>query len=194
MAWAPDYVTSADLKVYLRIGNTVDDAQVALAVTAASRAVDKHCNRQFGQVAAPEARTYTARWSSTRCRYVVDVDDVMTITGLVVTGDAAITDYTLKPSNAALKGKPWTRLVLNAGGNGREDGITVTARYGWTAVPVTVQEATLLQASRFFKRRDAPFGVAGSPELGSELRLLAKVDPDVAVALGDYRRDALLVA
>lgn len=194
MAWAPDYVTSTDLKAYLRIGSTADDAQVAFAITAASRAVDKHCNRQFGLVAAPEARTYTARWSSTRCRYVVDVDDVMTITGLVITGDAAITDYTLRPSNAGLKGKPWTRVVLNAGGNCSEDGITVTAKFGWTTVPVTVQEATLLQASRFFKRKDAPFGVAGSPELGSELRLLAKVDPDVAVALGDYRRDALLVA
>jgi len=43
--------------------------------------------------------------------------------------------------------------------------------------------ATVLQANRLLKRRHAPFGVAGSPELGSELRLLARVDPDVAVSL-----------
>ena len=50
------------------------------------------------------------------------------------------------------------------------------------------QEATLLQASRLAARRDSPFGVAGSPDAGSEMRLLARVDPDVAVALEPYRR------
>jgi hypothetical protein len=66
--------------------------------------------------------------------------------------------------------------------------VQVTATWGWTAVPATIKKATLLQASRFYKRRDAPFGVAGSPDMGSEMRLLAKVDPDVEVMLGDYRR------
>lgn len=190
MAWAPDYVTDSELKAYLRISDTVDDAQIALAITAASRAVDRHTNRQFGLTAAVEDRTYTARWDSDRCKYVVYVDDFMTEVGLVVEDDAgtAITDYVLKPSNSSDKGEPWTHLVLNSGANCREDGLVVTAKWGWTAVPTTVKQATLLQASRFFKRRDAPFGVAGSPELGSELRLLAKVDPDVAVVLGPYLR------
>ena len=188
MAWAPDYVTSADLKSDLRISDTVDDTQIARAISAASRAVDRTCNRQFGLVAAPEARKYTARWDKGRCKWVVDIDDLMTVTGLSISGDAAITDYSLRPANVDLTGKPWTSVVLNSGGNGREDGITITAKYGWTTVPVPVQEATLLQASRFFKRRDAPFGVAGSPDQGSELRLLAKVDPDVAVMLGPYTR------
>jgi hypothetical protein len=46
----------------------------------------------------------------------------------------------------------------------------------------------LLQASRLDFRRVAPAGVAGSPETGSEVRLLARVDPDVAVSLKDYIR------
>lgn len=188
MAWAPDYITAVDLKSYLRISDADDDAEIALAITAASRAVDRHTNRQFGLVAAPEARTYTARWDSDRCKWVVFIDDLMTEVGLSVLTDAAVTDYSLQPSNADLNGTPWTQIVLNAGGLGRADGVTVTARFGWTAVPVSVKQATLLQASRFFKRRDAPFGVAGSPEIGSELRLLAKVDPDVAVVLGPYLR------
>ncbi|MFC0628545.1 phage gp6-like head-tail connector protein [Kribbella deserti] len=179
------------MKAYLgNINDTVDDAQIALAITAASRAVDRHCNRQFGLVAAPEERTYTAYWSSDLRKYVVYVDDFMTTTGLVITDDegTAITDYTLKRTNADKDGVPWTHIVLNSGGNCRGDGITVTARYGWTTVPVAVQQATVLQAMRLFKRRGAPFGVAGSPELGSELRLLSKVDPDVAVVLGPYLR------
>jgi hypothetical protein len=64
----------------------------------------------------------------------------------------------------------------------------VTAVWGWTAVPTSVKQATLLQASRFHKRRHAPFGVAGSPEMGSEIRLLSRVDPDVSVALRDFNR------
>lgn len=193
MAWAPDYVTAADLKAYLRITDAVDDAQVALAVTAASRAVDRCCNRQFGLVAAPEARVYTARWDSDRGRYVVDIDDLMTVTGLSVTGENGAVDvFAKQPGNANLAGVPWTRLVVDPTSTTlptlKEDGVTVTARYGWATVPVAVQQATLLQASRLFKRRDAPFGVAGSPDLGSELRLLAKVDPDVEVVLGPYRR------
>ena len=54
----------------------------------------------------------------------------------------------------------------------------------FSPVPSSVKLATELQASRWAKRRDAPFGVAGSPELGSELRILAKLDPDVQILLG----------
>lgn len=193
MAWAPDYVTAAELKAFLRIGDAVDDVQVALAITAASRAVDRATNRQFGLVAAPEERTYTARYDRDRCRWVVEIDDLMTVTGLEITTEAGTVDgYALQPGNAEFEARPWTRLVVDPDSavipNADEDGVTVAARYGWTTVPVAVQQATLLQASRLFKRRDAPFGVAGSPELGSELRLLAKVDPDVEVVLGPYRR------
>jgi hypothetical protein len=37
MAWAPDYVTDDELKAYLRIGDDVDDDQIALAIAAAAR-------------------------------------------------------------------------------------------------------------------------------------------------------------
>ena len=53
-------------------------------------------------------------------------------------------------------------------------------------VPSSVKLAVLLQASRWVKRREAPFGIAGSPEMGNELRLLAKLDPDVMVLLAGH--------
>lgn len=56
-----------------------------------------------------------------------------------------------------------------------------------STVPAGVNTATLIQAARFFKRRDSPYGVAGSPEMGSELRLQAKLDPDVYVMIKPYR-------
>jgi hypothetical protein len=55
------------------------------------------------------------------------------------------------------------------------------------AVPDGIVMACLLQSSRWYKRRDAPFGIAGSDSLNVSIRL-AKVDPDVAVLLSTYRR------
>ncbi|WP_211288847.1 hypothetical protein [Actinophytocola xinjiangensis] len=105
----------------------------------------------------------------------------------------AVVGPVLRPRNAGPEGRPWTELAIPdafaVGARfGQPDGVRVTARFGWTTVPVAVEQASLLQASRLVARRSAPFGVAGSPEVGSEMRLLAKVDPDVAVTLDGYRR------
>lgn len=193
MAWAPDYITEEDLREYLRVPDLDDDVQAALAITGASRAIDSHTNRQFGKLDAAAARRYTAWPDYERGRWVVDIDDLMSTAGLVVTVDGtAVTVYDLEPVNAEPDGRPWTALAFNDDSETEPTGavheVAVTAVWGWTAVPDAVKQATLLQAHRMLKRRDAPFGVAGSPELGSELRLLAKVDPDVAVALTGYRR------
>src|SRR6266540_947213 len=198
MTWAPDYATAADLAAYARIGDAVDDTQLALAVTAASRSVDGFTRRQFGLVAAPEARVYTAEWDTRRARWVIQIDDLMTATGLTVTVPTGTVDlYAKQPANAAQLARPWTRLVVDKQAafspTGAESEVTVTAQYGWTTVPTPVKQATLLQASRVFARRESPYGIAGSPDMGSELRLLDKVDPDVAVMLVPYVRNRLRV-
>lgn len=194
MAWAPDYATVAELRTYAtRSTDTGDDVQLALAITAASRAVDRHTNRQFGVVDAAEERKFTARWDRRRNRWVIDIDDLMTETGLTIQTDAgAVDSYTLQPVNNEQIGMPWTRVVVDTDSAvtpvGDEDGVTVEASWGWTAVPDPIKQATLLQGSRIFARRNSPYGIAGSPDTGSELRLLARVDPDVAVVLGPYVR------
>jgi hypothetical protein len=194
MVWKPDYCTLVEAKAYVKVEDTDDDTQFALAVTAASRAIDDETERQFGQTAGTEARRYDARWDKRRTRWLVDVDDIQDVTGLAVAVAAgAVTPFDLLPLNAALTGKPYERLLIKPESanqpTGTEEGeVTVTAKYGWNAVPVTIKLATLLQISRWHSRRDAPFGVAGSPDQGSEIRLLARVDPDVKVMLRGYYR------
>ena len=202
MAWAPDYVTTRELAAAVRIGDALDDAQLASAIATASRAIDHACGRQFGQLAAVEVRYFTARWDTARYRWVVPIDDLMTSTGLVIEVDTLddgtysdeieVSAVQLRPANAVAKGRPWTEFVVRPSSavqpNGCADAVQVTGRWGWTAVPAAIRHATLLQASRLLARRDAPFGVAGSPEAGSEIRLLARLDPDVAVAVAPYRR------
>ncbi|HEX6579213.1 MAG TPA: phage head-tail connector protein [Jiangellaceae bacterium] len=189
--WEPDYVTVAELRAHLRIGDSDDDAALAVAITAASRAIDTHTNRQFGRVTEAEERRFTARADTTRGRWVVPIDDLMSTTSLAVEVDGdALTDYELEPVNAASKSRPWSRLVVSDDSSvmpaGDRNEVAVTALWGWTAVPTAVKQACLLQAARFHARRDSPYGIAGSPDQGNELRLLARVDPDVAVALRTY--------
>lgn len=54
-------------------------------------------------------------------------------------------------------------------------------------IPEAVKMATMIQASRLYHRRDTPYGVAGSPEMGNELRLLSRLDPDVQLLLSTER-------
>lgn len=195
MAWKPDYVSVGDLRSYRRLGDAGDDVELALAVTSASRAIDEATDRQFGKTESVETRTYEAGWSERLGLYIVEIDDVQTLTGLVVTvSGAAVTsgNYRLYPRDADKRGQPWERLALRTvtpdplGSNLGE--VTVAATFGWTAVPSTIKNATLLQASRLFADRNAPFGVAGSPDMGNELRLLAKVHPDVEVMVTPFKR------
>lgn len=200
MSWSPVYATLAQFKSYLRIdvSDTTDDVEMTKDLEAASRAIDFHCQRQFGVVAAPEIRYYTPRWYSRFGRYIVETDDLMTQVGAVIvvdsTGDLTyagtidLTKCQFKPFNANAKGFPWRQVVLPQVTSTSEapGSVKMTGTWGWTAVPTTVTEATLMQASRFAKRRGSPFGIAGSPDMGNEIRLLAKLDVDVAVMLKPY--------
>lgn len=194
MAWRPDYCTVAELSAWARIPDSADDTELGYAVTSAARAIDTFAGRQFGQVDSAEDRVYPAEWDRRRRQWIVTIDDIDDDTDLTVTNDDGdtITGYTLEPRNAVKEGKVWTRLVIDRDADtvptGTDRLLTIGGLWGWTAVPTAVQLANLIQASRFHTRRAAPFGVAGSPDTGSEMRLLAKVDPDVGVSLTDYVR------
>lgn len=193
MTWAPDYLTLGQMKGWLRLTDTNDDVELATCITAASRAVDRCTGRQFGQVAVAETRTYRAEYDG-RCRaWLVEHDDLGDLTGFQVAIDGtAVTAYSFEPLNALAKGRVYTRLRLGSGAESFPGAagslVELTGRWGWPSVPATVQQAVKTQAHRFFARRDSPFGIAGSPDAGNELRLLAKVDPDVELMLNAYRR------
>ncbi len=195
MSWAPDYLTTAQAKAYLRIGDTVDDAEIATAITAASRAIDRACGRQFGRVAVAEQRWYPAECGvvAGRSVWLMPIDDLASTTGVgVVVDEATVTDYTFYPRNAVALGKVWTRLVLGDNAEAypvaTDAEVSVSALWGWPTVPTAIIQACKVQTARFMARRDSPYGIAGSPSDGSEMRLLASVDPDVRVMLREYVR------
>jgi hypothetical protein len=195
MVWKPDYCTRTELKNYLRIDDTADDVFIDVWITTVSRNVDNHCRRQFGQVAAAEDRFYTPVYDRHECAWIVNIDDLQDTAGFTLTdadGTAipaqtpTVDGYTLLPRNAAAEGKPYTQLkiTVNPGAEATGNGL-----WGWKAPPAAVKTGMFLQGARLAARRDSPFGIAGSPTEGSEIRLLAQLDPDFRTALKPLRRE-----
>lgn len=189
MAWAPDYVTVDELKDYLRFPDNADDVFVALWVTTVSRNVDDFCGRQFGKVAAAEDRYYTPVYDRHERAWLVEIDDLQDTTGFTLADadgtaipvqTSTVDGYTLLPRNAAAKGEPYTQLKITV-----SPGCEVTGNglWGWNATPAAVKTGLMLQGNRLKARRDSAFGVAGSLEQGSEIRLLAQLDPDFKTSL-----------
>lgn len=196
MAWQPDYLTVDAAARYLRIDDDADNDELADAIAAASRGIDDHCNRQFGKVAAATTFYYKARQDYDTREWRVDIDDLHSSANLVVVVNGTTISsagYELRPSNAVAKGKPYTLLAFTGGAealpSGKEGEVAITSpNWGWPAVPTAVRMACKIQLSRVNWRRGAPAGIAGSPDSGSEIRLLAKLDPDAINALRGFRR------
>ena len=187
MAWAPDYTTTDLLKSYLHIQHDDNDLWLASWITAVSRNVDDYCSRQFGQVAIVEERTYTPVWDRYEQKTYVEIDDLQNTTdfALVDYYGTAITDYVFEPKNALVKGGVYTRLYIEAQ---YSRDLTATGLWGWNAVPASIPTALYLQAARLAARRTSPFGIAGSPNDGNEIRLLAQLDPDFKTTLKPFIR------
>ena len=196
MAISNGYATLNQVKAALRISDTVDDSLLEMAVESASRAIDGHAGRYFYS-SGTATRYYAAQDS-----YLVQTDD---ISGTALTlqtssaGDGVFDttwnqiDYQLEPLNGNVDGLavPFTRIraVENYLYPVESDQalIKVTAVFGWASVPIAITQATIIQASRIFKRLDSPLGVAGFGDLGA-ISVTRDIDPDVAQLVAPYRR------
>ncbi|KKK86975.1 hypothetical protein LCGC14_2757890, partial [marine sediment metagenome] len=201
-----EYATVVELEEYLLGASKTQPAQAgnfAIALSAASRNIDKHCGRRFWIDDAATERIFTVENG-----YSFPVPDIATTTGLVVATDedrdgvyetawtlGARTGagYEVAPYNAQtdpeLK-EPYTSLEANASVFPTyRMAISVTAKWGWPAVPDDIKQATLLHAARFWKRKDAVLGLGGNAELGF-FEMRRKIDPDVAKMIDVYRNFA----
>jgi hypothetical protein len=198
--WKPAYASLAEMRDWLRINDPsdiTDDTLLKLKLSAASRAVDASCRRQFGKVDTAVTRSYDIRWSRTRNAYVAEIDDLMDLTGLAFTLDGVAltsTQYALRPRNAIADGKPYTWVELSSvtvvttptSPNDSTGVLAGLALWGWSpSWPDVIKEASMLQASRLNIRRDSPYGIAGGAD-GGTLRLLARLDPDIEPLVADY--------
>lgn len=204
MAITNGYATLAQVKAALRITDSVDDALIELAINSASRLIDAYCARVFYSMSS------SYRFFSASDPYFCPIDDAQTVTevatALTSNGNYDTIwanpssgqnngDYQLEPLNASYPTDGitspttgiralWRYLFPTIGGNAL---VRVTGTWGWSAVPDAITQATVIQASRIFKRNDSPLGVAGFGDLGV-MRVSSQLDPDVRQLVEPYRR------
>ena len=202
-AVARNYITVNESLTTLVAGNSTtisahqsleNDTAMEAAINAASRQIDNYCKTKF--YASTQTRTYDAIDNIT-----VYVDDLLSITTLKTDEDGngvfettwATTDYNMKPYNASTDGKPYTWIEVSEGGTklfpaSVKKCVQIAGSFGYSSTtPAEVKMACLIQASRLFKRKDSPFGIAGTSELGM-LQMIPKFDADVRMLLENFRR------
>jgi len=203
MAIVNGYANRNQIKAALRIGtaDTIDDDLIDNCAGAASRLIDGYCNRKFWSVGSATSRVYTAEDD-----YYCSIDDIAGTALTLKTSSLAdgvfdvtwtVTDYQLEPLNGNLDGLTWSYDKIRAVGDylfpnvnanyGSQALVQVTAIFGWPSIPEPVTQATIIQASRLFKRYDSPLGVAGFGDMGA-IRVSRALDPDVAQLVEPYRR------
>ena len=193
-------VTLAEIRARLQFAtdDTADDSILEAVVMGVSRLIENYCGRKFYADTADATRYYTAEFADL---LFLD-DDLISVTTLKTDTDGdrtyettwtASTHYELEPANASVDGQPYTRIATAPNSAylfpvGMARGVQVVGKFGYaTTVPTAVKEACLLQCERIYKRKDAPFGVLGSAEMG-QMMVLPKLDPDVALLLSGYQR------
>lgn len=183
------------LKATIGATNDSDDAALQLAIDAASRMIDQYTGRSF------TAETAATKYLYPRSYTDLDlVPDIRTVTSVAVdtVGDLsysttfASTDYIKLPLMPFPDSGIYNRLQIAPTSSqlfypGLQ--VKIVGDWGYTIsgyAPAVVEQACLLQASRLFKRRESPFGILQSTDLGTYTRI-SKADPDVMALLQVYR-------
>ncbi|QFZ75096.1 phage gp6-like head-tail connector protein [Streptomyces fagopyri] len=162
--------------------DTSRDDELTSALAAASRGIERATGRRFWLDDEPVARVFrtAGRVACGPDGDLLLVDDIGDVDDLVVETGApgswsVLAGWETQPDNALLDGRPVTGL-LRPGGWGTAR-VRITVRWGWPAEPDEIGEASLIQATRLYKRKDSPEGIIGSAEWG--VRNLSRRDPDV---------------
>lgn len=196
-----DYLTTDEAQRWVGQAMTADVTDLEEAISAVSRAIDNHCQRQFGQVTATARTLMVDPCSPYRVTFGA-FGDLVSVTSVKEddgTGTFATTlsasDYVLEPVGAATVGvEAWPYTAIRRLGasfptasrpDERPDQVQITGTWGWPAVPDAVKQACRIQVARIFKRADSPLGVAGFGEFG--VVRLSRLDPDVVDLLAPYR-------
>ena len=196
MAITNGYTTLASAKTLLGVTLTTHEADLERAIEAASRTIDQVAGRRFYADGSATARIYTPDHPKT-----LFVDDISTTTGLVVASETTygtwgqswtINDWTgsygfrVEPADY---GAPYWRLeALSGVWPETRHSVSVTATWGYPSVPTEIAQACLLLATRYYKRKDTPFGLLDNPNAGATA--LPKTDPDVYGLVMRHRRYA----
>jgi len=205
MATTNAYATLTQLRSHLGYQHDAigDDAQLELALNAASRQIDGYCGRRFWQDSTLQVREFEAEeWDELE----VPVG-ISTTTGLVVKVDYADngtfgttltlgTDFLLEPRNATAETPVWPYCeleIITSSSNYfprsayNRNLVQITAKFGWPAVPDDVTQACLIQAAQLAEAKLAVFGAVALGDSAAR-SLRASLNPMAAALVSPFQR------
>ncbi len=152
------YITTAQLRAFVRDMIVENDDEIAAAVLTACRAVNTHCGRAFDVPTEVTSRSWISDGSGLQ-----ELDDIATPADVAVTVDgSAVSGWSLESvpgivdqyAYGLVRPLRWVRsLPADRGAT-----ITVAARWGWPAVPTEVVQAAKLLGKDVLQGRDVSFG------------------------------------
>jgi hypothetical protein len=162
------YVDPTELTNYLRSTIVADEVEIEMALGAAESAINSMCHRTFTVPTAASTRTFVSTDT-----YGLVVPDIASTADLVIVNNGATltaADYQLEispgvPGPVGVDGRTWpySRIIrLSGWWHVPTDGkatVSITARWGWPAVPDEVKLATKLLARDYLLARDTGFGI-----------------------------------
>lgn len=170
------YLTVAELKAYVTSETTSDATIYEEAINTAEEIIDNACGRKFIVAAGSSARAYMPS-----CGAVLFIDDCTAITSVVANGATLTsgTDYQAEPlNNLSYGGETVPFFALrrlgyyyrkwdNYYGVPNSATITVTATWGWAAIPAEVKESCKIIAGDVIRQRETTgFGLVAITEAG----------------------------
>lgn len=190
------YATLTQVKAAIGIADGFDDSLLEMAIESASRQIDSYTERYFYNAGT------AVKIFAPIDNYVCPTEDFITLSKVETSEDGdtfdtewASDDWQQEPLNGRAGGLVTSFTQIRAVKdyyfpyvNG-EATVRITGTWGWSAVPIAITQATVILASRIFKRLDSPLGII-SGELGS-MRIGFRLDPDVQHLIDPYRRIAM---
>lgn len=186
------YCTTAQVKSYLGITGSGDDALLATLIAAAQAHIDAHCERTF------EAESDTTRY----CDAIADVDGSL----LILPGDlCAITSVTNGDSTAVSgssyvteprRATPFWGLRLKQSATiswtystTPENAIAIVGRWAYsTSAPDDVVQACIRLAAYLYRQKDNAADLDRGVVVGNATLLPATIPADIALFLRSYVR------
>ena len=178
-------ITEDTLRKYVKSSTSYDSEHYLDAIAAAVEFLRTATGRELvvaGDTAT--ARTYRPK---TDLSALLWIHDCAEITSVVERGNTltVLTDYIAEPLNgitAAGEARPFDRLRRASSSvwawDDERPTVTVTARWGWAAVPQMAKNACVIAAKAYLDNRDLSFGIVGAADFGGITEREAKIVRD----------------
>ncbi|MCX7939043.1 MAG: head-tail connector protein [Thermoflexales bacterium] len=174
------YATVAQLKEYLGISGSDDDALLGRLIEAAQAAIESRCGRRFEAVSASR-QVPAAYW----------VGDMLFLSDDLRALTSVVSDTGESWSPAQFSYSPPTRVLHLRTGEPLPSPdaryFTVTGTWGYTAVaPADITQATIRLAGYYYRAKDAQaYDIVGMTETGT-MRVQAELPRDVLQLVEPY--------